>query len=1633
MYLNSRKSVEANVILKDFSGFDLVVHNCMINANVQWGNLDQARKLFDEMPERNEVSWTTLISGFMKYGRVEESIRYFEKNPFQTVVSWTAAISGFVQNGFSFEALKLFLKLLESGVKPNEVTFTSIFRACAELGDFRLGMGFFGLIVKAGFENKVSVSNSLISLCLKMHEIDMAWRVFDLMKKKDVVSWTTILDMYVEMGDLVEARRIFDMMPERNEITWSVMIARYSQSGYHEEALKLFHQMVQEEFKPNTSCFSTVVSALTNFEALRPGMNLHAHVVKIGIVEDVFISSSLVDLYCKCGKTKDGRLMFDSIVGNNVVSWNSMIGGYSLNGEMEEAKMLFDIMPLRNDVSWSAIISGYLEYKQFDKVFEVFNEMLLSGEIPNKSTFSSLLCATAGMASLEKGKDLHGKVIKLGVEKQALMMDSYTLKSVQDLPVPFRSAFSFRYFNSLQSECFPVCFQSDVNMVISAPTGSGKTVLFELCILRLLSRFITEGRFVHIKGTLKTIYIAPSKALVQEKLRDWSQKFGSWGMNCLELTGDNEFYNTRNIQEADIILTTPEKFDAVTRYRIKDGGLSFFSDITLILVDEVHLLNDPRGAALEAIISRIKMLARKPEMKSSPLASVRFLAVSATIPNIEDLAEWLHVPAQGIKRFGEEMRPVKLTTKVFDILMQFARGRSALVFCSTRKGAQEAAQQLSQTAMTFGYSNPFIKDHEQQERLREASLSCSEKQMQSYILYGVGFHNGGLCMKDRSLIEGLFLKGDLQILCTTNTLAHGVNLPAHTVVIKSTQHFNKEKGLYMEYDRSTIHQVHLYENLLNGCEMVESQLLSCLTEHLTAEIVQLTVSDITRAIEWMKCSYLYNPQNYAVRKVISRDRIEKHMQEICVKKVNELSCNQMIWTDEDGFLLKPLEPGRLMTKYYLKFDTMKHIMLSPVNCSLEDALHVICHAEEISWIQLRRNEKKILNDINADKNGRLRFHINGDKGKRKKRIQTREEKIFVLANDCLTGDPSVHDLSLTQDMNSLCSNGCRIAKCMKEYFIYKKNYRGAVNSTLLAKSLYQRLWDDSPYLLKQLPGIGMVTAKALHSMGIKSFETLADGDPRRIEIVTGRKYPFGNHIKESLQSLPPKVDLKIEEVKCQRQGGSKLVVTLIRLSQSVQSTKHHYADMIVGAEEDNLILFHEKIRCWGLICLHSVIGSCLNQAYHQKRRLLGVMLSFYVISMVPSFFHHLTLSMLVAAESMSSPVGIDLHQKLLMVKESNSKLNHRRGSKQPSFFPPPEEVCVIEDENENGTSSHTTSRKLNSLNSRREDSSMPSFSLLDEELGEGIALFDACALPMISFFRFPHYVFYLESLYIGGPASEIDDDDDCKIITEQTIFEHIHEKAKRFPILAASKNVQLPSSESFFLKRKRPPEKFPELRDEDVLEETEVNNFPQVSLLSPFSESKELEPKEVDFNNYNFVDDDTGGVPCLHEENTSKTLTGETIFDHIRKKSKNFPALNFNNIFKNVEAEPLLHTNKHSSASDILEDTNPYEILRDSHSQINPKLDSGDAIGTKRSSCATYGKVSNANAELSSTKMLSYDISMIKNSTWFGEPGSSMEVSRKQKCSPSGSGRQCSSPLTITGKTGEVDSFLGFKSVFSFL
>ncbi|KAJ7014088.1 DExH-box ATP-dependent RNA helicase DExH17 isoform X3 [Populus alba x Populus x berolinensis] len=693
------------------------------------------------------------------------------------------------------------------------------------------------------------------------------------------------------------------------------------------------------------------------------------------------------------------------------------------------------------------------------------------------------------------------------------------------------------------------------------------------------------------------------------------------------------------------------------------------------------------------------------------------------------------------------------------------------------------------------------------------------------------------------------------------------------------------------------------------------------------------------------------------------------MPEITVQKVNELSHHQMIWTDKDGFLLKPLEPGRLMTRYYLKFNTMKHVMQTPENCSLEDALNVICHAEEIAWIQLRRNEKKLLNDINIDKDCRIRFHINGDKQKRKKRIQTREEKIFVLANDCLTGDPSVHDLSLTQDMNSICSNGCRIARCMKEYFIFKRNYKGAINSTLLAKSLYQKLWDDSPYLLKQLPGIGMVTAKALHSMGIKSFDTLAEADPRRIEILTGRKFPFGNHIKDSLLSLPPKVSMSIEENECHRRGVSKFIVTLTRLSQPLQSSKRHYADMIVGTEEDNLIHFHEKIRVDEFSSPYS--AAFLLSIPQQKKLTLKANLIF------------------------EEYIGLDFHQKLVLMKESNPETNKNR-CKQPSLFPPPGDVCVIEDESE------TTS-------------------------------------------------------YEGEPGFEIQNDS-CKIISEQTIFEHIREKAKNFPLLTTSSNVCSPSSEAMLLTRKRRRDKAIELDSApNATEETEGSRI-SLAFLNVTSEQGESERHGHDSYKLMTPKHHTSPrrfvVDLVDDSDGLNGPTKDTIFDHIRKKAQYFPALSrtmqFDSVagtkeysFENqpdfcIAASQVLkeeNTDRSTGETIIISDsetrrgidahsTEPGSRVKDDTFSRSPHGERGGSSAPSKASCI--------NTDPSCIEMLPFDISMIKHNTRLAGSRNSTAYGRKKQSSPNGSKRHCCS-LEMAGKNREVDSFLGFTSVFSFL
>ena len=233
------------------------------------------------------------------------------------------------------------------------------------------------------------------------------------------------------------------------------------------------------------------------------------------------------------------------------------------------------------------------------------------------------------------------------------MAQGIQLISPHDMPDRFRSVFPFQLFNAVQSKCFETVYKTGENVVVSAPTGSGKTAILELAICQVVSTLKSNQ--------YKIVYMAPTKSLCSERQRDWQAKFASLDLQSAELTGDTDQVQLRNVQNASIIITTPEKWDSMTR-KWKDHA-KLMQLVKLFLIDEVHILKDTRGATLEAVVSRMKSVG----------SHVRFVALSATVPNLEDIATWLgrdpirqHLPAQR-HRFGEDFRPVKLQKFVYGL------------------------------------------------------------------------------------------------------------------------------------------------------------------------------------------------------------------------------------------------------------------------------------------------------------------------------------------------------------------------------------------------------------------------------------------------------------------------------------------------------------------------------------------------------------------------------------------------------------------------------------------------------------------------------------------------------------------------------------------------------------------------------------------------------------------------------------------------------------------------------------------------------------------------------------------------------------------------------------------------------
>jgi len=232
------------------------------------------------------------------------------------------------------------------------------------------------------------------------------------------------------------------------------------------------------------------------------------------------------------------------------------------------------------------------------------------------------------------------------------MKDSERLIPITDLPEWARPAFPppITRLNYIQSKVYESAFKSNENMLICAPTGAGKTNIALLAIMQILgTKRRSNGKFD--TKTFKIVYIAPMKALVTEIVGNFQKRLEAFGLLVRELTGDVHLTKAQ-IDETQIIVTTPEKWDIVTR---KSGDRAYLDLVKLVIIDEVHLLHDSRGPVLEAIVART---IRQIESTSE---NIRIVALSATLPNYQDVAAFLRVdPKTGLHQFDNSYRPVPL-------------------------------------------------------------------------------------------------------------------------------------------------------------------------------------------------------------------------------------------------------------------------------------------------------------------------------------------------------------------------------------------------------------------------------------------------------------------------------------------------------------------------------------------------------------------------------------------------------------------------------------------------------------------------------------------------------------------------------------------------------------------------------------------------------------------------------------------------------------------------------------------------------------------------------------------------------------------------------------------------------------
>lgn len=672
--------------------------------------------------------------------------------------------------------------------------------------------------------------------------------------------------------------------------------------------------------------------------------------------------------------------------------------------------------------------------------------------------------------------------------------------SATELPEWSRPAFGKPKLNPIQSNCFPSAFHDDGNMLVCAPTGSGKTNVAMLTMLREIGKNRNPDTGEIMLDDFKIIYISPLKALVQEQVGNFGGRLAPYGIKVAELSGDRQL-TKQQIAETQLIITTPEKWDVITR---KATDTSYTRLVRLVIIDEIHLLHDERGPVLESIVSRT---IRRTEQTGEP---VRIVGLSATLPNYRDVGSFLRVDTEkGLFHFDGSYRPCPLKqefigvtdkkaikqlktmndvcyTKVLDQVGQ--NKNQMLIFVHSRKETAKTARYIRDKAVEMETIGQILRsDAASRAILAEEADSVSDTALKDLMPYGFGIHHAGMSRSDRTSVEDLFADGSLQVLVCTATLAWGVNLPAHTVIIKGTQVYSPEKGSWVElspqdvlqmigragrpdYDTfgegiviTTQGELQYYLSLLNQQLPIESQLVSKLADNLNAEIVLGNVRSRQEGVEWLGYSYLFvrmlrSPGLYSVGADYEQDAtLEQRRVDLIHSAATVLEKAGLVKYDKKIGRFQSTELGRISSHYYISHTSMMtyNHHLQPMISTIE-LFRIFSLSEEFKYIPVRQDEKLELGKLL----GRVPIPV-------KESIDESHAKINVLLQAYISR-LKLEGLALMADMVYVTQSAGRILRAIFEICL-RKGWSSVAKTALdLCKMAEKRMWPTmSP--LRQFP------------------------------------------------------------------------------------------------------------------------------------------------------------------------------------------------------------------------------------------------------------------------------------------------------------------------------------------------------------------------------------------------------------------------------------------------------------------------------------------------------------------------------------------------------------------------------------